>query len=189
MEIISRQKAAALGQDRYFTGESCINGHISQRWTKSKKCIECSRDEYRNGRGKLREKGVKTYSGKPCPNGHGTERYVLNNRCIVCHRERKKEQYEPKQIRPRFSVDAKEPIAQVLLEELKRQGMTIEDISEKSGLSVHTLLNLKDKGRTYGARMTTIHHLAHAAGATLLVRLPDGRIVNPSETDTSQERL
>jgi hypothetical protein len=42
--IISRPKAKALGLLRYFTGVRCVNGHLSERMTKSKKCVACHRE-------------------------------------------------------------------------------------------------------------------------------------------------
>ena len=35
MKIISYQEAKAKGLKRYFTGEPCINGHISERLVSS----------------------------------------------------------------------------------------------------------------------------------------------------------
>lgn len=41
-EIISRAEAKARGLKRYFTGKSCVNGHVSERML-SGNCIECHR--------------------------------------------------------------------------------------------------------------------------------------------------
>ena len=38
-----RKVAANSGHNRYFTGKVCKNGHISERDTKTGKCMECSR--------------------------------------------------------------------------------------------------------------------------------------------------
>ena len=40
-EIISRAEAIAIGYKRYFTGKPCKHGHVSERYTNSKHCIEC----------------------------------------------------------------------------------------------------------------------------------------------------
>lgn len=40
----TRQEAKALGTSRYFTGIPCINGHLSERSTKSKFCLACHRE-------------------------------------------------------------------------------------------------------------------------------------------------
>lgn len=43
MEIIVRKEAIQLGYERYYTGKPCKHGHISQRFTKTRICIECNR--------------------------------------------------------------------------------------------------------------------------------------------------
>lgn len=40
-EIISRAEARVIGYKRYFTGKPCKHGHISERYTNSKHCIQC----------------------------------------------------------------------------------------------------------------------------------------------------
>lgn len=40
-EIVTRKQAQELGQKRYFSGSTCLRGHISERWTQSGKCIAC----------------------------------------------------------------------------------------------------------------------------------------------------
>jgi hypothetical protein len=42
MEITSRQYAIDNQKSRYFTGEVCKRGHISERYTINSGCIECS---------------------------------------------------------------------------------------------------------------------------------------------------
>jgi hypothetical protein len=39
--IVSRQEAKKSGLKNYFTGKRCINGHLTQRNTKNKKCHYC----------------------------------------------------------------------------------------------------------------------------------------------------
>ena len=50
MQITTRQQAKDAGLPRYFTGEPCRNGHLSERQTANHDCIECkntrSRDRY-----------------------------------------------------------------------------------------------------------------------------------------------
>lgn len=48
--VISRKEARARGLKRYFTGKSCKNGHIVERFISSYCCIQCAvirRDEWR----------------------------------------------------------------------------------------------------------------------------------------------
>lgn len=41
MEIITRQQAITLGLSKYFTGESCRNGHVAPRYVQSSTCQDC----------------------------------------------------------------------------------------------------------------------------------------------------
>lgn len=44
MKIISRKEARAAGLPRYFTGNPCPHGHISERRTKNSVCLQCILD-------------------------------------------------------------------------------------------------------------------------------------------------
>lgn len=48
--VISREEALDRGELRFFTGDPCVKGHISERWVKSRMCVEC-----RMRRNRLRE--------------------------------------------------------------------------------------------------------------------------------------
>ena len=41
MEIMLRAQASELGLTHYFTGQPCINGHISKRRVKDRCCLKC----------------------------------------------------------------------------------------------------------------------------------------------------
>lgn len=41
MNIVSRKLAVELGLPKYFTGKPCKHGHLSERRTQSRDCIEC----------------------------------------------------------------------------------------------------------------------------------------------------
>lgn len=43
--IITRKEAKSLGLKRYFTGKSCINGHICERQTRASICEICSKEK------------------------------------------------------------------------------------------------------------------------------------------------
>lgn len=51
-EIISLAEALARGLKRYFLGSPCIYGHICERFTASKGCVECVADYRHSDRGK-----------------------------------------------------------------------------------------------------------------------------------------
>ncbi|HHJ1495590.1 TPA: HNH endonuclease [Pseudomonas aeruginosa] len=54
MKLLSRSEAKAAGLVRYFTGQACKHGHISERLTVNGSCIECTSDrmkaKYRENR-------------------------------------------------------------------------------------------------------------------------------------------
>lgn len=41
--ITSREAAQAKGVIKYFTGEACSKGHVSERYTRNAQCVECAR--------------------------------------------------------------------------------------------------------------------------------------------------
>ena len=43
MEIITREEAKGKGLKRYFTGEPCPRGHLSERYTSNKTCFDCNK--------------------------------------------------------------------------------------------------------------------------------------------------
>lgn len=43
MQVISRSEAKSLGLKRYFTGEACKNGHVSERYAATSICVSCQR--------------------------------------------------------------------------------------------------------------------------------------------------
>lgn len=68
---MTRKEAKAAGA-LYYEGRPCSDCGGTQRYTKSKACVNC------NG------KRGKTYAGKPCPNGHAGLRYVTSRNCVDC---------------------------------------------------------------------------------------------------------
>ncbi len=43
MEIITQAQAKARGLKRYYLGTPCKNGHVSDRYTNARSCVECVR--------------------------------------------------------------------------------------------------------------------------------------------------
>jgi hypothetical protein len=39
----SAKEARKTGDRHYFTGKPCLRGHLSQRWTSTQQCVECSK--------------------------------------------------------------------------------------------------------------------------------------------------
>lgn len=58
LHLIDRKAAKKAGLKKYFTGEPCHRGHVSQRFTCSAKCSMCSRadmaDHYQRNRDTIR---------------------------------------------------------------------------------------------------------------------------------------
>lgn len=44
MTLVSRAEALAQGKTRYFTGTACKRGHLAERNTASRACVECKGD-------------------------------------------------------------------------------------------------------------------------------------------------
>lgn len=55
MNLISRKQAKQQGLVRYFTGEPCPFGHVSERQTGSGICLQCGRDRARSDRVEKKE--------------------------------------------------------------------------------------------------------------------------------------
>lgn len=45
MTPISRREARRLGLKKYFIGQVCANGHVSERYTSNSHCCECQRHD------------------------------------------------------------------------------------------------------------------------------------------------
>lgn len=48
MEIISRKDAKEKGLKRYYTGNPCVNSHITERYTSSENCVQCASNRNKN---------------------------------------------------------------------------------------------------------------------------------------------
>jgi Recombination endonuclease VII len=68
--IISRTDAKTRGLPRYFPGSACANGHVGERYTTSKGCVQC-----------LRERPRRPYRLKSQERSAGRQRPT---RCEVC---------------------------------------------------------------------------------------------------------
>lgn len=58
MELISRQEAKAQGLKRYFTGEPCKHGHVSERLVSTRQCCVCSTERSQAPEEKTRKAAV-----------------------------------------------------------------------------------------------------------------------------------
>lgn len=85
MKLISRREAIKHGEIRYFTGEACVNGHISLREVNGRRCIECrratDRARYRKNPEKERERS-RVHGWKH--NKYPTPTHPCPDRCELC---------------------------------------------------------------------------------------------------------
>jgi hypothetical protein len=47
MEIISRKEAIAKGLKRYFTRKPCPKGHVCEKYTNGRTCVNCKNEEFK----------------------------------------------------------------------------------------------------------------------------------------------
>jgi 5-methylcytosine-specific restriction endonuclease McrA len=87
--IVSRKEARDKGLNRFFTGKACCRGHIAERTTCNRQCVECRRDyereKYRSDPERYAEKSRKRYEKDPYYHRKKAQSWRQNNP------ERKKE--------------------------------------------------------------------------------------------------
>lgn len=101
-QLLSRDRAKAQGDLRYYTAVPCRHGHVSERYVKSGTCVTCTA-EHRFGVRRprvLRAPAVspiwmtraeaisagrdRYFTGTPCKWGHVAERVTHNCTCTAC---------------------------------------------------------------------------------------------------------
>lgn len=50
IHLISKENAKSLGLKKFFTGDPCLHGHVSERLVKNGCCVECAREADRKWR-------------------------------------------------------------------------------------------------------------------------------------------
>lgn len=89
MEILEREQARLERKLRYYTGQPCRRGHISERYVSSGNCVECLHPKRPPRAPTAREiaqwRSEPTYdTGEPCVRGHRGLRYASTGGCIQC---------------------------------------------------------------------------------------------------------
>jgi len=102
--IVERQYALENNLTRYMTGKACPKGHISERHTKSTKCVECQKLKKEKSRQRKKELAestgeVKYSTGVPCSNGHLSERYIRSGLCVECTKQSARQSSEKRRIK------------------------------------------------------------------------------------------
>jgi 5-methylcytosine-specific restriction endonuclease McrA len=109
--VVTRIDARASGLKRYFSGEPCTHGHISERQVSSNVCLQCAANDRRDAEGTAqrralrrtvtsagaiardtaRAEGSSTYdSSVRCIHGHVGKRATASGKCMECWNEHRK---------------------------------------------------------------------------------------------------
>jgi len=140
LKIITRKEAEAAGLVRFFTGQTCIYGHTSERYTYGGHCISClrMRNRQRDKAGALKAGvSVKTYRASRLPSvSWGYVAEVIRRRCkkngVLCT-------ITPASLKQQYEVQQGMcPITGWKLEPKSGSGlcpttMTVDRISNKAG--------------------------------------------------------
>ncbi len=81
MRIVSRTKALSKRLVRFYTGKSCKNGHLSERYSASGRCVECY---------KARQKRYKQSTNGKIVHRRGCERYSKTTKGKALKRKKDK---------------------------------------------------------------------------------------------------
>ena len=110
MQAISRKTAMSLGLKRYFTGQACPKGHVTERILRNSVCVECAviqttkkiaakkaitaakraaeiaaEADGLTTRARAKFLGLTHYfTGKVCSHGHIAKRHTKSGSCTIC---------------------------------------------------------------------------------------------------------
>ena len=59
--LLTRQEALNIGYLRYYTGKPCKHGHVAERYTTSRQCVECNAVRWKNEPVERRRRYWKNY--------------------------------------------------------------------------------------------------------------------------------
>ena len=96
-QLVSLHQAKEKGLLHYFTGEPCGRGHVSSRFTSTRMCKECAKENaknYRESTSQINEGSVKYVDDIPCVRGHVGEKYSAGKVCVQCCKENSKKYRE-----------------------------------------------------------------------------------------------
>ncbi len=78
--IISRKEAKAQGLKYYFTGKPCKIGHLTERYTTSSGCVECSNYSYINNKENISKNNKHRYNDDKESKLSKNNKYYINNK-------------------------------------------------------------------------------------------------------------
>ena len=83
-KLITRQEAIAKELPRYFTGNNCSKGHVSERYTSNKTCCECGNATSKQTKSVNPEKYYKSNKvwrqSNPLKSAAYTRKYIAKNK-------------------------------------------------------------------------------------------------------------
>ena len=77
--VVTRKEAIDKKLPRYFTGDACVNNHVSERFTKNKTCCECANIAANKSKAKNRGKYVLSSHLWATRNPEKVAQYQLTN--------------------------------------------------------------------------------------------------------------
>lgn len=92
MQIVSLEEAKRLGLKHYFTGKPCKRGHIQQRLTSCRKCLDCQTGYYEERKEEWSAKGAEYRRQNPEKKRQQDRDYRDKNRDRI--HKRKKEYWQ-----------------------------------------------------------------------------------------------
>ncbi len=111
MEIIPLKEAKKLGLKRYFTGKPCKYGHVSERFTSARKCIECGRisvkKDYYNNKEEYNKRSCKWARENSERNNENSKNWYKSNTEKVLKVKKKAYRNNPEKFREIKRIYAK----------------------------------------------------------------------------------
>jgi len=105
MKIITIQEAKELGLKRYFTGEPCTHGHVSERLVSCNGCLECNAERNRKWREENKERFAeikrKSYEKNKDKEIERARKYREKNKEKIAEKRRKRYQQNKEKVAER----------------------------------------------------------------------------------------
>lgn len=135
----------------FYTGELCVNGHDSPKYTRGGRCVFCTMEHNAKKKGQkfygfspravanfTRKKAIegqeRTYvPSRPCKNGHSL-RYTGSNNCVTCHQissDKRKDRCRNSRIEKIYGVN-QEQYSQILLSQDNKCKICFSEYNKKS---------------------------------------------------------
>jgi Na+-translocating ferredoxin:NAD+ oxidoreductase RnfC subunit len=114
--ILTRQEALAIGYVHYYTGKPCKHGHDSERYTKSRTCIECNRLKWQRRPKEKRQEYWQNYY---------TEE-VKNRKVENARKQREINPFKPRKLRSERKTRVRQATIRSKADQIRVQEMYLE---------------------------------------------------------------